>query len=49
MTSRALGGGGVGFGAKEEVEWIREDIVGGGGKINAAVTTDGSKVASNNP
>ena len=48
VTSRAAGGGGV-FGSKEEEEWRRKNIVGGRGYINVAGTTDGSKLASNNP
>ena len=41
-------GGGVGFGAEEEAEWIWENKVGGRGKSNASGTTDGLKVAYNN-
>ena len=33
--------GGVGFGAKEKAEWIRENIVRGIGKSNTAINTDG--------
>ena len=43
------GGGGVRVSIEEELEWRRENIVIGRGESNAMGTTDGSKVASNNP
>ena len=42
-------GEGVGVGSKQEAEWRRENRVGGRGNSNALETTDGSKLASNNP
>ena len=48
MTFREARGG-VRVGAKEESEWIWENIVVVRGEINEVVTKDRSKLASNNP